>query len=215
MRRTIALWGALTVSVMFLQAHAGHAACTQPSFTAAEKKAIPTRNINQAVLSRAIMKQTNYYRCRRGLAPLKYDVRLKRVAEIQARNMARLKTMSHVLPVRGTGELTGRFEAADVRVKHIRAENISTEYRLAFGTGVYLIDDAPNCRFTYRASGQPIPPHSYGSLARSVVKRWWGSSGHRANMLNRQVERMGAAARFANDGQAPCGTYYVSQDFAG
>ena len=100
-------------------------------------------------------------------------------------------------------------------MKKIRAANVGTEYRMKFGTDVFLVNDALRCKFTYRDTLQPVPPHSYGSLAQSLVKNLWESSSHRRNILNSQVRRIGAAAQFTRDGLAPCGTFFVSQDFAG
>jgi uncharacterized protein YkwD len=208
-------WLAIATITWIVQAGMAQAACSPPTFSTAERKPIPTRNINQSVLSKAITKQTNYYRCKRGLPALRHDNSLRKAAGIHARNMARLQRMSHVLPVNGSQTMKQRFSAANVRVKKVRAENIAVEYRLAFGTGVFLIHDAGRCQFTYRASGKPIPQHSYGSLARSVVQRWYDSKGHRANILNRHATRVGSAAWFSTEGSAPCGSYYISQDFAG
>lgn len=190
-------------------------ACTPPSFTQEERQTIPTSRINQRILSNAVVKETNYYRCRKGLRPLREDPRLIEAAEIHANNMARLNTLSHNLPVAGMRTLSQRFNAANVDVRRVRAANVGTEYRMAFGTGAFRINDAPNCRFVYSDTRRSIPPHSYGSLARSLVKNLYDSSSHRRNILNRQVQRIGAAAHYTPAGIAPCGTYFVSQDFAG
>lgn len=215
MSRTKGLLVALAAAAFIAQVQSGHAACTPPSFTPEEQKPIPTANINQVVLSTAIVKQTNYYRCQRGLKPLDHDPRLISAAEIHASNMARLNRLSHTLPISGERTLRQRFSAADVDVKKIRAENVGTEYRMAFGTDVFMINDAPNCKFTNRETLKPIPVHSYGSLAHSLVKNLWNSSSHRKNILNRKASRVGSAAEFTIAGHAPCGTYFVSQDFAG
>lgn len=210
------------VSVIFLssmmvisQSGAAQAACETPTYTAAERQIVPTENIDQVLLSKAIAKQTNYYRCARGLQPLAFDPSLKSAAEIHAGNMARLKRLSHVLPVSGNRNMKERFEAANVQVSRIRAENVGIEYRLAFGTGPLLVKDAKKCAFAYRVSQEPVPRHSYGSLAASIVKRWWDSYAHRLNILDRRVKRIGAAARFVEQGAAPCGSYYLAQNFAG
>lgn len=209
------LWLALAAIAWIAQTQPGQAACKPPSFTKSERKAIPTKNIDQVLLSKAIVKQTNYFRCKRGLKPVTYDPALRSAAEIHARNMARLEQLSHELPVSGARTVKQRFGTAKVKVKRVRAENIGTEFRMALGSRVFLTDDAKTCRFRYSDSRKPVPQHSYGSLARSMVQRWHESKGHRAIMLNSQVERVGAAARFTPGGSAPCGTYYLSQDFAG
>lgn len=213
--RKSSLWLALAVTAWIAQAQSGQAACTPPAFTKPERKAIPTRNIDQALLSKAITKQTNYFRCKRGLKPLVYDPALKSAAETHARNMARLQRLSHELPVSGARTVADRFSRARVKVKRVRAENIGTEFRMALGSRMFLTDDTKSCRFRYYDTRKPVPRHSYGSLARSIVRRWYDSSGHRSVMLDRNVRRVGAAARFTSGGKAPCGTYYLAQDFAG
>lgn len=201
--------------VWIVQAQSGQAACQPPSFTKAERKAIPTSNIDQDLLSNAITKQTNYFRCKRGLGPLSHDPALKKAADVHARNMAKFNRLSHELPVSGARTVKQRFGRANVKVERIRAENIATEFRMVLGSRMFLTDDANTCRFRYFDTRQPVPQHSYGSLAQYIVLRWYESKSHRANMLNRSVKRMGAAARFTSGGDAPCGTYYLTQDFAG
>ncbi len=213
-RIRIIMSSVVIAGVLALQSSAGWA-CSRPSFTKAELKALPTSRINQRVLSQAITKETNYYRCTRGMRPLANDVKLISAARSHSRNMVRMNKLSHILPVSGSRTMKQRFERANVEVKKVRAENIGTEYRLVFGTGVFLIADQKNCKFTYRATRKPIPRHNYGSFARSVVKRWWDSRDHRKNILNRHIKRVGSAAEFTSKGVAPCGTFYVTQDLAG
>ncbi len=215
MNERITLWLALTAIAWITQAQPGLAACKPPSFTSAERKPIPMKNINQDLLSKAITKQTNYLRCKSGLKPLTYDPALKSAADIHARNMARLEQLSHELPISGARTVKQRFSTAKVKVKRVRAENIGTEFRMVIGSRMFITDDAKSCRLRYYDNRKPVPQHSYGSLAQSMVQRWHGSKEHRSIMLNRNVSRMGAAARFTSGGKAPCGTYYLAQDFAG
>lgn len=215
MRARKTLLVALAATAFIVQAQASRADCTPPIPTAEERRAIPTTNINQAILSNAIVKQTNYYRCLRGLRALEPDPNLIAAAEIHAGNMARLNRLSHTLPISGARNLKDRFRAAGVDVTRMRAENVGTEYRMVFGLAPFLIRDADRCQFAYLATQQPIPAHTYGSLAQSLVKNLWESPSHRRNILNRQVDRIGAAADFTTSGRAPCGTYFVSQNFAG
>lgn len=190
MRSSIIIATVAIAGILTLQSTASWA-CSRPNFTSAERQILPTTRINQRLLSQAITKETNYYRCTRNMRALANDSSLIAAARIHSRNMARRNELSHVLPVSGSQTMKQRFERSNVVVKKVRAENIGTEYRLDFGTGVFLINDRKNCRFTYRATRQPIPQHTYASLAQNVVKRWWESKGHRVNILNRHVKRVG------------------------
>lgn len=214
MRNRVLFCTVLVSGLLALNSQAAWA-CARPNFSSSELKAVPTSKINQRLLSQAITKETNYYRCTRGMRPLSNDTKLVAAARSHSRNMARMENLSHVLPISGSRTMKQRFERANVTVKKVRAENIGTEYRLVFGTGVFLINDRKTCNFSYRATRERIPQHSYATLARSVVKRWWESKSHRQNILNRHVKRIGSAAEFTTRGNAPCGTYYVTQDLAG
>ncbi len=205
----------LAAAVTITQVNPVTASCAPPSFTVAENKEVPTKRIDQKLLSKAVAKQTNFYRCQRGLKALDHDPRLTSAASIHSKNMAQIKMLEHELPISRNRTLAERFKSASVKVKKIRAENIGTEFRLVIASRVFLVDDASQCRFIYRDTGKVIPVHSYGSLAQSIVKNWWNSPKHRTNMLNKQIKRIGAAAHFTIDHQAPCGTYYFTQDFAG
>ena len=134
---------------------------------------------------------------------------------MHSRNMAKMKSLKHQLPVYGKRTVGDRFRAAKVQVKRVRAENIATNFRLAFGTRLFLTDDASTCRFRYNDTRKRVPVHSYGRLAQSVVKRWWSSPTHRSNMTHNYVRRIGSAAEFTIDNSAPCGTYYLTQSLAG
>ena len=75
-----------------------------------------------------------------------------------------------------------------------------------------MLSTSQQCRFASQ-SGDPLPAHSYASLARHAVGLWMGSSGHRKNILNPQVTRVSTAAAFGN-GQY-CGQFWLTQNFVG
>lgn len=129
--------------------------------------------------------------------------------------MVRLKKIKHVLPVSGSRTPYDRFRKADVSAYRAVAENVGTDFRYDIGNKPILIKDAPSCRFEYFETRELVGVHSYGSLARSIVHNLWNSPSHRKNLLNRKVTRVGSAAYFTIDQQAPCGTYYFTQSFAG
>ena len=71
------------------------------------------------------------------------------------------------------------------------AENIAMDkvYRL-LGRPISVEHDG--CRFTYDDTKEPVPIHTYASLAREVVARWLASPKHRASLLSPSYQRLGA-----------------------
>ena len=69
------------------------------------------------------------------------------------------------------------------------------------------------CDFLYGDTMQPVPVHTYASLAEQVVSRWLASPKHRASLLSPTYQRLGAGVGVDREGPA-CGDFYLVQDFA-
>ncbi|MFO1210185.1 MAG: CAP domain-containing protein [Amaricoccus sp.] len=166
---------------------------------------------DQALFAEAVLIFSNEVRRENGRAPLRADVGLSRAAADHARNMARLRTHSHVLPVRGQRDLSQRFRRQALQYR-LGAENIAMDkvYRL-LGRPIAVGHDG--CRFTYGDTRQPVPLHTYASLAREVVGRWLASPKHRASLLSASYQRLGSGVGVDPTGPA-CGDFYLVQDFA-
>ena len=125
--------------------------------------------------------------------------------------MARLKTHSHVLPVRGERELTQRLKRQSVSFR-LAAENIAMDkvYRLL---GRPISMNSSGCNFTYGDTREPVPKHTYASLAEQVVNRWLASPGHRKSLLSTRFQRLGSGVGIDPGGVA-CGDLYLVQNFA-
>lgn len=184
-------------------------ACRAPSGSDAQ---IPIDRINQAMLSRAILAEVNHVRCQKGrrALALAHD-NLTSVALGHSTWMASAGTMSHV-GGRDTGRtLTDRVRRAGLRPATY-AENLAFLPRYRFGGKPFKIADRSSCRFM-SVDGNRIGQHSYGSLAREVVRMWMQSPGHRRNLLDPTQRRMSAAASLSAEGF--CGRFYVTQIFTG
>jgi len=170
--------------------------------------------MNQELFSKAVMAFVNYSRCKSGLGTVDYHPGLTTAATTHAGWMAGKSTLSHKSTVAGQSTVKARVSKV---VKGWRAgsENIGYVYR-------YRVDEVPmfytrasqgQCVFTTK-SGSVIPPHTYASLAERAVELWLASPSHRKNVLDRKVDRIGTALAF--DAKGPnCGTFYMSQEFAG
>jgi uncharacterized protein YkwD len=166
---------------------------------------------DQTLFNEAVLIFSNAVRRAHGQAPLRADPGLSRAAAGHALNMARLRTHSHELPVRGQGKLAQRMHRQSLEFRQA-AENIAKDkvYRL-LGRPISMKSDG--CRFTYDDTKQPVPIHTYASLAEQAVARWLASPKHRASLLSPTYRRLGAGVGVDPDGSA-CGDLYLVQDFA-
>lgn len=166
---------------------------------------------DQILFNEAVLIYSNAVRRAHGRPPLRADPGLSRAAAGHARNMARLRTHSHELPVRGEAKLSQRMHRQSLQFRQA-AENIAKDkvYRL-LGRPISMKSDG--CRFTYDDTKQPVPIHTYASLAEQAVARWLASPKHRASLLSPTYRRLGAGIGVDPHGVA-CGDLYLVQDFA-
>ena len=166
---------------------------------------------DQTLFNEAVLIYSNQVRHEHGRAPLTADPGLWRAAVDHARNMARLRTHSHVLPVRGQRDLSQRMNRQSLQFRLV-AENIAMDkvYRL-LGRPISMKHNG--CSFVYGDTKEAVPVHTYASLAREVVLRWLASPKHRASLLNAKYQRLGAGVGVDAAGPA-CGDFYLVQDFA-
>jgi uncharacterized protein YkwD len=187
-------------------------ACSRAAVSGANKIIQANTRISQPVIDAAIRSEINFHRCMAGLSPLKQASSLRKVAETHAKWMARSRKLSHKSRVAGQTTPFARIKASGIQFR-AGSENIGQLGRYQFGSRSFRIKNSAACVFSTNA-GKPIAPHSYATLAREVVNLWMASRGHRRNILDRKVSRVGSGLSF--DARAPyCGRYYVSQSFAG
>jgi len=188
----------------------GVQACSRAPVSGANRLIMPERRINESLLDAAVRVEVNYYRCRAGLRPVRSDSNLRKIAKGHSKWMARASNMTHVSTVSGRRTFGDRMKRSGVRWR-AAAENIGMVYRFRLEKQRFF-GDAATCQFT-NSSGQEISPHSYTSLARYIVKLWMNSAGHRHNIMDRRMTKVGTA--IALDRKARyCGTFYITQDFA-
>lgn len=170
-----------------------------------------TGKIDQRLFDEAVLIYSNAVRKANGRPPFKSDPALSKAAADHARNMARLRTHSHELPVRGQKHLKQRMQRVSVDFR-LAAENIAMDkvYRLL---GRPIAVGYNGCNFTYGDTKTPVPIHTYASLAKQVVNRWYQSPGHKKNLLNPKFRRLGSGVGVDPNGPA-CGDFYLTQNFA-
>jgi uncharacterized protein YkwD len=210
MRRPI--WPVIAAALLLAAcAPSGPSAVDDPALPSRFHKPVSPAALDAGLFDEAVLAYVNGERARVGRAPLRRDARLHRAAQDHARNMADLRTHSHRLPVEGQGRLVNRMDRQGVRYR-IAGENIAMEklYRLV-GRPISIASEG--CRFTYADTREPVPVHTYATLAQSAVQRWMASPKHRDSMLRSDFSRMGTGLGIDAAGQA-CGDVYLVQNFA-
>ncbi len=199
------------VAVVAALAGAGPLVAQEPAVPQRLEQPIPLDRPDQSLFNEAVLIFSNEVRREHGRAPLHADPALWRAAVDHARNMARLKTHSHILPVRGQRDLSQRMQRQSLQFR-FAAENIAMDkvYRL-LGRPISVSHEG--CRFTYGDTREAVPRHTYASLAREVVGRWLASPKHRESLLSKTYHRLGAGMGVDRGGPA-CGDFYLAQDFA-
>lgn len=208
--RTVKL---LSAGLLAAVALAGAAdACSRASVRGTDAAIRPEARIDQALVDAAILAELNYHRCKAGLPALAQAQGLRKVAGQHAKWMAKARALSHKSQTPGQATTLARIKASGVRFR-AGSENIGQIARFQIDGRSFRIADAAACGFR-GGDGKVIPPHSYATLARTIVAYWMASADHRRNILDRKVTRVGSGVGF--DGKAPyCGNFYVSQNFAG
>ncbi|OYX42810.1 MAG: hypothetical protein B7Z02_10825 [Rhodobacterales bacterium 32-67-9] len=203
---------ALLFGMLLVTAAGSAAACSRAAVPGAQAPIRAEGRIDQGLVDAAIRAEVNYHRCRAGLQPLAEAGGLRKVAGQHAKWMARAHRLSHRSKTPGQATPVARLKASGLRFR-AGSENIGQIARFQIDGRSFRIADAAGCGFL-GGDGRAIPPHSYASLARTIVNLWMESSAHRSNILDRKVSRLGSGVGF--DAKAPyCGNYYVSQSFAG
>lgn len=187
-------------------------ACAAPKYSAAQLKLVPTKNINQALFSEAMTLAANHARCKSGRKQLALTPQLTSIASGHSGWMARVPKLSHTSNLAGKARMADRVRSTGLKFR-TAAENIAAFDRFGFPRGQFKVLNAKACKFATQA-GKSIPAHSYASLAQTVVDGWMSSSGHKKNLLNRRMNRVGAGIAF--DAKAPlCGRFYITQNYLG
>jgi uncharacterized protein YkwD len=204
---------AVLVALTMALSAAAAEACTRSVPAKAERTVVPAERIDQDLLDAAVRAEVNFHRCRAGLPALgDAGNGMARMAKTHSVWMASEQTLSHRSTIPGKASLSQRVKAAGVKFR-TGSENIGMVHRYQIDNLRFRILDSNACQFaTYE--GKPLPAHSYATLARHAVNLWMNSSGHRKNILDRNVTRISTAVAFDPKAQY-CGRFWLTQNFIG
>jgi len=170
-------------------------------------------SIDYPRLHAAIFFITNEERAKKKLSFLEYAPELERAAQMHSRDMYEKKFFSHYNPsVKKKKTPNDRAVLAGILNPYI-AENIATSHGLQYKSGekVFVRGDG---QFSYRIDGELIQPHTYLSLAATIVDSWMNSTGHRKNILSDDALQLGCGTYFYRDrGFSNMPTFNATQNF--
>jgi uncharacterized protein YkwD len=158
-------------------------------------------SIDFARLHATIFFITNEERAKKRLPFLEYAPELEEIAIMHSRDMYEKKFFSHYNPSDKKKKTPNdRAVLAGILNPYI-AENIATSHGLKYKSGEKVFVRGSG-QFSYKIDGELIQPHTYLSLAATIVDSWMNSKGHRKNILSDDALQLG------------CGTYfYRDRDF--
>ncbi|MDO8967911.1 CAP domain-containing protein [Algoriphagus sp.] len=157
---------------------------------------IDFKKVNFDLLQAAIFYVTNEERKKANLKPFEFQSKIENVAAGHAQDMVKYGFYSHTSSIRIKRTVQDRFHLEGLNPKYY-GENICSTYGLQYQSGRKVNPPYPSGEFTYALTSkrEKIPPHTYISFAKEVVKLWMNSPGHRQNILNPNFTSLGCGAR--------------------
>lgn len=203
----------LTGAALFFALPTSAEACTRKVSKTAAQTVVPANRIDQGLLSNAVRAEVNFHRCRAGLSLVRNaGAPLAKEARAHSRWMAKSQQLTHRSTVPGRASLKQRIKASGLSFR-TGSENIGMVHRYRIDNRRFKILNAGQCKFATQ-QGEPLPAHSYASLARHIVNLWMESPGHRRNILDRQAKKVSTAVAFDPNAQY-CGRFWLTQNFIG
>jgi len=159
--------------------------------------------IDDDLLAAAVFHETNTRREQHHLPPLKHDPRVRAAATMQVEILRERKVVAHEnpeQPEKATPQ--DRIKLTGLEPQFI-AENLSTAFLLEYKPGEQILVEAEGDQTIYRREpgGPAIQPHTYLSLASTLLDQWMNSPDHRINILAPEAQYLGTACRLARDEQ--------------
>lgn len=163
--------------------------------TEALYEVIDFKKVDYPLLHAAIFFVTNEERRKANLKPFEYHSRIEKIASEHAKDMVKYGFYSHTSKIRIKRTVQDRFHLEGLNPEFY-GENICSTYGLQYENGRKVNPPYSSGIFTYAFTSkkEAIPPHTYISFAKEVVKLWMNSPGHRQNILNPNFRTMGCGA---------------------
>ena len=149
-------------------------------------------NLDQSLLSYAIFLETNRERAKYSIPPLSYMPKLSNVALYHSKEMVKNNYLGH-------NDKNGNGFSKRMRMHNLPKTRLSENCALSFG-----IEYDSKCKIRFNGSGnfkkngKQIPYRTYRSAAKNIVSNLMNSAGHRKNILDKKVNKVGVGVVFYN-----------------
>ncbi len=155
-------------------------------------KEIDFESVDYALLSAAVFHETNRRRIEHELPPLRFREKLREAAKIQARSMAAREMVTHGHPDEGKRAPVDRLDHVGL-LGAFSAENVALTFGIRYESERPFMtrEEDGTTVFSYEPGGEPIAPHTYVSMASSLLDGWMNSPGHRKNILHPMPDELG------------------------
>jgi uncharacterized protein YkwD len=169
---------------------------------------IDPAKLDAELVARQIFEKTNEERRKAGLGEFSWMSELAMAANAHSADMAGKQYFSH----NGKGFLrrssvSSRAEQAGVG-KRMLAENIAMIPTFRSQQTRTVVDKAGNYSQQWEVAGD-----TYSELTDWALEQWMNSPGHRKNILNPELTRLGVGVAIGDNKGVPY--VYLTQDFAG
>ena len=174
---------------------------------------INIKKIDYPLLHAAVFYCTNAERAKRRLKFLKWSLNLEIAAYNHSKDMVKRNYFKHL----SKSEVQNRGKLAGITNPNL-AENIATIFPLNYNPSKAYYTHKKNSsingdfRFSYdNNESNLIPFHSYLTFAKSLVKQWMNSTGHRENILSKNALELGVGVYLKVEDNFP--KFYATQNF--
>lgn len=174
-------------------------------------------SVDYDLLHAAIFHLTNFERVKAGKVPFLPSQEASNSASGHAEDMVSRNFYGHNSPIRYRRTLRDRLNRSGINPTYI-GENILSTFGIQYQEGQKIRKPTRPGEFQYRSTSQwvPIPPHTYFSLAESMVRLWMNSPGHRQNILNPLFTHLGCGTKIYFDKKFFNMPYFIAvQNFFG
>lgn len=165
------------------------------------RQQIQPDKLHRDLLDAAVFHETNRRRSQHGLPPLKFDLRAREAARMQAQAMARHGFVGHENAFDAQRKtMMDRARLAGLQPGFL-AENVASSFarRYESGSSFYIRTENGRKVFSVTPNGPQIPMRSYVEFAEALLDGWMNSPGHRKNILHQSPEFLGTACEPARE----------------
>ncbi|MDW7690769.1 CAP domain-containing protein [Flammeovirgaceae bacterium SG7u.111] len=154
------------------------------------------KNIDYPLLNAAVFYETNRMRKKKRLPVFQHSAKLEEAAFGHSTDMVERNFYGHNSKVRGKKTVKDRLALVGLTNLGL-AENVAQTFALQMSEkNSYYLPSQNGGYFSLSYRGEPVPAHTYLSFAKSLVKEWMDSPGHRANILDKSFTHLGCGIRY-------------------